>query len=161
MAKPPIHDAEWRSVAPTYIWVEVVSGVIWTVISLIVTGILFAVREDTSFAWIIALAIAVVFLIGTIMNAFYARSIRYALREDDLLVKRGVMSQEIVAVPYGRMQVVDVERSFFQRMFGLSELTMVTAASGAKANIPGLKQADADELRDHLVRVAESRRAGL
>ena len=47
------------------------------------------------------------------------------------------------------------------RAFGLAELKFVTAAASTGILIPGLPLARAEELRDHLVAVAETRRAGL
>ena len=47
----------------------------------------------------------------------------YAEREDDLLVRRGVMFSRLSVVPYGRMQFIDVtagplERSLVWRRYG-------------------------------------------
>ena len=71
------------------------------------------------------------------------------------------MFLRMVAVPYGRMQLVDINRGPLSRALGLSELKFVTAAASTGITIPGLLADDAEELRDHLVAVAESRRAGL
>ena len=38
------------------------------------------------------------------------RSIGYAEREDDLLIRRGIFFQRTLVVPYGRMQYVDIAR---------------------------------------------------
>ena len=43
----------------------------------------------------------------------------------------------------------------------LAEVKLVTAASASNVAVPGLPMADAEELRDRLVELAESRRAGL
>jgi membrane protein YdbS with pleckstrin-like domain len=83
------------------------------------------------------------------------------LRDDDLLFRKGIMFQRFVAVPYGRMQLVDVNRGPLDRGLGLSELKFVTAAAATGVTIPGLPEAEAEELRDRLVALAESRRAGL
>jgi uncharacterized protein len=64
-------------------------------------------------------------------------------------------------VPYGRMQLVDINRGPIARLCGLSELKLVTAAAGSGVLIPGLPEATAEELRDSLVALAETRRAGL
>ena len=45
--------------------------------------------------------------------------------------------------------------------FGLADLKFVTAAASTNVAIPGLPEGDAAELRDRLVELAESRRAGL
>jgi uncharacterized protein len=71
------------------------------------------------------------------------------------------MFLRFVAVPYGRMQLVDINRGPVDRFLGLSELRFVTAAASTGVTIPGLEAAEADALRDRLVALAESRRAGL
>jgi membrane protein YdbS with pleckstrin-like domain len=89
------------------------------------------------------------------------RSIGYQLRDDDLLFRRGIMFHRVVSVPYGRMQLIDVNRGPVARFLGLAELRFVTAAAATGVTIPGLPDADADSLRDALVSLAETRRAGL
>jgi membrane protein YdbS with pleckstrin-like domain len=106
-------------------------------------------------------AVAVVALINLALTPRRVKAIGYQLREDDLLFRRGIMWQRFVAVPYGRMQLVDINRGPIARSLGLSELKFVTAAAAAGVTIPGLVESEADELRDHLVLLAESRRAGL
>ena len=46
------------------------------------------------------------------------RAIGYQLRDDDLLFRRGIMFQRFVAVPYGRMQLVDINRGPLARASG-------------------------------------------
>jgi membrane protein YdbS with pleckstrin-like domain len=89
------------------------------------------------------------------------RAIGYQLRTDDLVFRRGIVFRRQVAVPYGRLQLVDVSRGPISRLLGLSELRLVTAAVSTGVSIPGLPQAEAEQLRDHLISVAETRRAGL
>lgn len=71
------------------------------------------------------------------------------------------MFNSMTAVPYGRMQTVSMHRGPIDRMLGLASLRMSTASAGASVSIPGLPLAEAERLRDHLIRVAETRRAGL
>ena len=59
------------------------------------------------------------------------------------------------------MQLVDINRGPLDRAVGLSELKFVTAAAATGVVIPGLVASDAEELRDRLVQLAETRRAGL
>ena len=90
-----------------------------------------------------------------------ARSIGYQLRQDDLVFRRGILWQRFVAVPYGRMQLIDITHGPLDRGFGIAQLKFVTAAAATGVVIPGLEQSTAETLRDHLVEVAESRRTGL
>jgi membrane protein YdbS with pleckstrin-like domain len=86
---------------------------------------------------------------------------RYAERDDDLLVSRGVMIKRLTVVPYGRMQFVDVTAGPVDRLFGLATVQLHTAAAATDAKIPGLTSAEAQRLRDQLAALGESRAAGL
>ena len=151
---------EWRRVSPRFVWVDLVGSLIGMVVLTAASSLPF---------WICGvpglLAIpAVVLVAGATIAAFTPRRVRaigYQLRSDDFLVRRGIMFQRFAAVPYGRMQLVDINRGPLDRALGLSELKLVTAASASNVAVPGLPMADAEELRDRLVELAESRRAGL
>ena len=85
----------------------------------------------------------------------------YAEREDDLLVRRGVLFSRLSVVPYGRMQFIDVTAGPLERSFGLATVRMHTAAAASDARIPGLDRAEAARLRDRLAEVGEAQAAGL
>lgn len=85
----------------------------------------------------------------------------YTERDDDLLVRRGVAFRQLIVVPYGRMQFVDVTDGPLQRRFGLATVQLHTAAAKTDARIPGLAPAEAARLRDRLAARGESRAAGL
>ena len=74
----------------------------------------------------------------------------YLEREDDLLVRRGLMVRRLSVVPYGRMQFVDVTAGPVERSFGLATVRLHTAAAASDARIPGLEAAEAARLRDQL-----------
>src|SRR5664280_2273725 len=67
----------------------------------------------------------------------------YAEREDDLLVRRGVMFSRLSVVPYGRMQFIDVTAGPLERSFGLATVRLHTAAARSAARIPGLAREEA------------------
>jgi uncharacterized protein len=89
------------------------------------------------------------------------RSWGYAERADDLLVTRGILNRQLVVVPYGRMQYVDVTAGPLDRRFGLSTVQLHTAAAATDARIPGLVPAEAARLRDRLAARGEASSAGL
>jgi uncharacterized protein len=89
------------------------------------------------------------------------RSWGYAERADDLLVTRGILNRQLVVVPYGRMQYVDVTAGPLDRRFGLSTVQLHTAAAATDAQIPGLVPAEAARLRDRLAARGEATSAGL
>ncbi|QEV19430.1 PH domain-containing protein [Streptomyces alboniger] len=86
---------------------------------------------------------------------------RYAEREDDLLISRGVLWREETVVPYGRMQLVEVTSGPVERHFGLASVQLHTAAAATDACIPGLLPEEAERLRDRLTELGEARSAGL
>ena len=89
------------------------------------------------------------------------RSWGYCEREDDLLVRHGLLVARLSVVPYGRMQFIDVEAGPAERLFGLATLHLHTAAAASDARIPGLDAAEAARLRDRLATLGEARAAGL
>jgi hypothetical protein len=89
------------------------------------------------------------------------RSWGYAERADDLLVTRGLLRRQLVVVPYGRMQFVDVNAGPLDRHFGLATVQLHTAAAATDATIPGLVPAEAARLRDRLAARGEATAAGI
>lgn len=154
-----IPEAVWQRVSSKYIISEFIGAAVGAVI------FLGAAWAFTLTGWPIAIwvliAVGVILLISLVFIPRRVRSIGYQLRDDDLLFRRGILFQRFVAVPYGRMQLVDINRGPLSRALGLSELKFVTAAASTGITIPGLPEADADDLRDRLVALAETRRAGL
>lgn len=151
---------EWRRVSPKYVVVDFVGTFVFAVIVVGATSVP-AVVSHNGYLFVLPAAFAVVFIVALAFVPRRVRSIGYQLRDDDLLFRRGLMFQRFVSVPYGRMQLVDVNRGPLDRAVGLSELKFVTAAAVTGVTIPGLPAAEAEELRDRLVALAESRRAGL
>jgi uncharacterized protein len=89
------------------------------------------------------------------------RSWKYAERDDELLVTHGVMFRELVVVPYGRMQFVDVTAGPLERSFGLATVELHTATPATDAKIPGLTADEAARLRDRLSTLGQAQAWGL
>jgi len=151
---------EWRRVSPKYVVVVAVGNLISGVVAAAVATVLW-VTGAIPWAWALLIAVAVVTAIMLVIAPRRARSIGYRMRDDDLLFRRGIMFQRFVAVPYGRMQLIDIDRGPVGRMLHLADLKFVTAAASTGVTVPGLPEDEAAELRDRLVALAETRRAGL
>ncbi|SDK62950.1 PH domain-containing protein [Cryobacterium sp. Sr8] len=152
--------AGWQRVSPRYVVVEIVGTIVGGLLACAAAAALWLMFE---FQWALyaGAGVAVIALVTLILEPRRVRSIGYQLRQDDLLFRRGIMFQRFVAVPYGRMQLVDITRGPVARWLGLADLKLVTAAATTGVAIPGLTEEDAESLRDRLVDLAESRRAGL
>jgi len=89
------------------------------------------------------------------------RSWGYLERDDDLMVRRGLLFHRLTVVPFGRMQFVDVTAGPVDRLFDLATVQLHTAAAATDARIPGLRSADAAQLRDRLAALGEARTSGI
>ncbi|OYN89538.1 PH domain-containing protein [Parenemella sanctibonifatiensis] len=94
------------------------------------------------------------------MDALW-KSHAYALRDTDLYLTKGVMFRQLTIVPYGRLQVVEVESGPIQRACGIASLSFVTASATTDATLPGLPPAEADDLRERLTALGEEQASGL
>ncbi|CAN5215406.1 hypothetical protein BH09ACT6_BH09ACT6_06100 [soil metagenome] len=150
----------WHRVSPKYVAVEIVSSIVTGVV-LSAASVFFIVVVGAWFGWWMLGAAVITTIILLVVAPRRARAIGFQLRDDDLLFRRGIMFFRIVAVPYGRMQLIDINRGPLGRALGLSDLKFVTAAATTGVSIPGLPEAEAEDLRDTLVGLAEQRRSGL
>jgi uncharacterized protein len=90
-----------------------------------------------------------------------ARAWAYAERAEDLYIRHGVLVRSLVAVPYGRMQFVDVTAGPLERALGLAQVQLHTATPATGAQIPGLEPDEAARLRDRLTALGQAQAAGL
>ena len=133
-------------------------------VALLVAAAVGVVVGVAAAAWEGSVSAVVVIALGVAAERFVRRRFHawgYAEREDDLLVRRGVMFTRLSVVPYGRMQFVDVTAGPLERAFGLATVRMHTAAAATDARIPGLDRDEAARLRDQLAELGEAQAAGL
>jgi len=155
-------DGTWHQISPKFVIAEVILRVI--LLAVIAVGAYAAttlLSQPWPWAWTVAGVIAAGILFELIILPRQARAIGYMLRADDIVFRRGILWQRMIAVPYGRMQLVDITRGPVDRAFGIAKLKLVTAAATTGVEIPGMTQDAAEALRDTLIDVAEMRRTGL
>lgn len=153
-------DGAWHQISPRYAISQLMQNGILLVV-VIVAAVVLALVLHQSWVWIPAAAFALLIVVTMVILPRQARAIGYMLRADDIVFRKGILWQRMIAVPYGRMQLVDITQGPVDRGFGISQLKMVTAAATTGVQIPGLTQAAAEALRDTLIEVAETRRTGL
>ena len=156
----PLGDGTWHQLARAYVRVQLISQGAFL---LVVLAAAIALQAFTGVVWhwIPAGVILLITALSLAITPRQARSFGYQLRRDDLVFRRGILWQRVVAVPYGRMQLVDITHGPVDRGFGIAQLKLVTAAASTSVTIPGLTQQAAEQLRDTLIDVAETRRTGL
>ncbi|EEP70709.1 membrane-flanked domain-containing protein [Micromonospora sp. ATCC 39149] len=150
----------WQSVSTDLIWVELLR--LAAFLGVLLLGL--AVGWALSGHWLFGAALGAAVLAGawrvvTIVRAVHAWG--YAERENDLLVRHGLLVRRLSIVPYSRMQFVDVSAGPLERAFDLATVQLHTAAAASDARVPGLRPAEASRLRDRLTALGEDRAEGL
>jgi membrane protein YdbS with pleckstrin-like domain len=72
---------------------------------------------------------------------------RYQVATDALELRHGVVRRVHSAIPYFRVQHIDVAQGPVERTVGLARLVVHTASAGTDATIPGIAAGDAEGLR--------------
>jgi membrane protein YdbS with pleckstrin-like domain len=151
---------EWRSVSPKLITVELIARAIWVAVFLAGLGVGWVLQPH--WAWPAGMAVVVCYAIWrSIVTVRAVKAWGYAERDQDLLVRHGLLVRRLSIVPYARMQYVDVTAGPLERAFGLATVQLHTAAAGSDAKVPGLPPAEAARLRDRLTALGEDRLEGL
>ena len=153
-------DGQWHQISPRYVVSQFVQNLVFIAVVAVAAGVLSAVIGEM-WVWIPAGVVILITVITLAVLPRQARAIGYMLRADDIVFRKGILWQRMIAVPYGRMQLVDITHGPLDRAFGVSQLKMVTAAATTGVQIPGLAQPAAEALRDTLIEVAETRRTGV
>lgn len=156
---PP--GVQWVAVSPRLRDLRRLLLVVWVVPITVLAAILLGTLVQTWVGVLVAVVGAASIGWGWVLIDRNYRSWRYAESADDLLVTRGVLYKQLVVVPYGRMQLVDVNAGPLDRRFGIAKVQLHTAAATSDASIPGLLPEEAARLRDRLTALGEARSAGL
>jgi len=157
---PPVY--EWKRLSPGYrslrrLTTALVIPILFS-LPAVVIGVLSGLWWISAIIWGLA---AVIVAIRLVLVGRTWRSWGYVEREDDLYITHGVLFRSLVAVPYGRMQLVEVQSGPLERAFGLATVTLKTASAETNASIPGLVPAEASRLRDRLTELGEAHASGL
>jgi membrane protein YdbS with pleckstrin-like domain len=152
----------WKRLSPSYrrlrrLTTLLVAPIVFTIPAVII-GVASGLWWISAILWCLAAVIVIIRL--ALVERNY-RSWGYVEREDDLYITHGVLYRSLVAVPYGRMQLVEVGSGPLERSFGLATVTLKTASAETNATIPGLTPDEAARLRDRLTELGEAHASGL
>ena len=138
-----------------------ISDAIWIVIAFACCFAPFAlvavIEPAETWAGLVALIVAAVFTVLFIVCVVVLPPIRYArwryeLTDDYLDIARGIFWRKRFIIPFIRVQNTDTRQGPVLRAFGLSSVTVATAAG--EHEIPGLGNEEADLLRDRAAELA-------
>jgi len=108
-------------------------------------------KDPETSAWPAALCIGVLLAIDTLICHVRARSYVIELGPEAVAVQHGVLRTVHETLMYGKIQDIVVTRNVIQRLLGLATVVLQNA-SGTAEVIPALDAADANALRDEILR---------
>lgn len=135
----------------------IVLTIIFACIALI--GVLCWIFDSSSHYWSIpyCLICLIVYVVMLLCDLFLLTPVRYArwryqLFPDFLEIESGIIWRKHVTVPFIRVQNTDTRQGPVLRAFDLASVMISTA--GTSLEIPGLRTAEADKVRDRAAELA-------
>jgi putative membrane protein len=110
----------------------------------------------------LAAAVLAVLALSALSGALEWLRTTYAVDGGRLVVERGLLRRSLTVVPVDRVRGVDVEASALQRLLGIASVRVDAAATGGRGDeavLDSVSAADAQALRDVLLRQAAAARA--
>jgi uncharacterized protein len=154
-------DVSWTPVSPKLATLRRLNAAIAAGLAAIAALVALGLTLGWLYGVLAVVVIALGFGWGWILIGRNQKSWKYAEREDELLVSHGIMFRELVVVPYGRMQFVDVTAGPLERAYGMATVELHTATPATDAKIPGLHPDEAGRLRDRLSALGQAQAWGL
>lgn len=154
-------DVSWTPVSPKLATLRRLNAAIVAGLAAIVALVALGLTLSWLYGVLAVVLIALVLGWGWVLIGRNQRSWKYAEREDELMVSHGVMFRELIVVPYGRMQFVDVTAGPLERAYGMATVELHTATPATDAKIPGLHPDEAGRLRDRLSALGQAQAWGL
>lgn len=116
-----------------------------------------AVEPDEAWIWMVIAIEVILCVILLALFLFVVPTIRYArwryeLSDEFVEIARGIIWRKHFVIPFIRVQNTDTQQGPIMRAFGLSSVTISTAAGSHV--IPGLDTESADKLRDKAAELA-------
>lgn len=144
----PVEEAGLTQLDPRYRTMLRIVGLIWSIPVLIAATVpAIAIADWSLYAAVPAFVIVALLIFRFPSRRWAARG--YALADERLRVVRGILFRSDTAVPFGRVQHIDVGQGPLERAFDLATLTVHTAGThNASVHLPGLAHEDALAMRE-------------
>ncbi|HET8838809.1 MAG TPA: PH domain-containing protein [Flavobacteriaceae bacterium] len=137
---PDYEKVDFQPISRKYLVKVLLSTMFFLVAILIGWGFLFYLNWNSTYIFGILFLILTWFVFA-FWNVFKLQNnYGFALREKDILYRRGFLVNKITVVPFNRVQHVSTTRGILDKKLGIATLKIFTAGgSGSDINIPGLK----------------------
>lgn len=147
---PNYEEVDFQPISKKYLIKNIVQTSGFMLVILIGWGVLFYLKwTPYIFLLLIAVFVWFIFLFWNIFKL--QKTYGFALREKDILYRRGFFVNKITVVPFKRVQHVSTTRGMLDKYLGIATLNVFTAGgSGSDIKIPGLTPDLALRLKESL-----------
>jgi putative membrane protein len=145
---------------------KTISSTIGYAVLLLVMGTAFAFAVASSildaYSWfesaiiIFFVLLLLIFILEYIYQRWYFATYFYDLTPDFIQVKKGPITPREITIPYERIQDIYVDQDLLDRIFGLYDVHLSSAAGGA-AHIDGVSKQAADGLREIILQTVKQK----
>ena len=148
---PQFENVNFQSISTRYLTKTLFQNFLLLCLALIGWAALFYFNVNQIVTLAIMIAIALFFIFKFWNTFMLQKKYGYALREKDLLFKRGYLIRKTTVVPFNRIQHASVSQDLLDKYFKISTLKVFTAGgSGSDIVIPGLTTELALRLKEGL-----------
>lgn len=138
----PVSDLYWRIILINL-------GMSLLIVGALVAGLLFIAPDLQSYLAVIVVLFILLWtgIFWLQKRAFERRG--YAVRQHDIIYRRGTIATLTTVIPFQRIQHVNVNEGVFSRAYGLAQLQIFTAGgAGSDIRISGLLHEDAVKIKE-------------
>ena len=149
-----VEEVPLHSVSPDYKRVQYyATAILFSILLVALLCAIFFWRIYTDLVWIVLLPTIYLLLLGLrlfLIERGY-KILGYALRERDILFRRGIFFRTLTTLPFNRVQHCEIAEGIIERSFELSTLHVYTAGGeSSDLSIPGLPRVTAERLKEYI-----------
>lgn len=161
-ALPSLSALPSEAISPAYrrlnLWLtSTIFGLIAVILAVVLIQPWFELHAPAPF--ILSLCIGGVLFIGSWIFTYHYLAdplIHYSVREQDIVLFKGLLFKDVICQPILRIQHIDIQRGPFERMAGLATVKVYSAGGSLHTlAIPGLPAESAERIRQFVLNHAD------
>lgn len=146
---PKYESVAFSSVSSKYLIKMNIQTGIFMLVLFIALGVFWFFQLDPMQSGLIFSIILIAFIFRFWNNYKLLQTLGYAIREKDIIYRRGFIFNKTTVIPFNRVQHASISRGVWDKVLGISSLNVFTAGgSGSDITIPGLEPEMALQLKE-------------
>lgn len=116
-------------------------------------GIILLVKEwknQPALIFQLFIALAVILGLAIIRGVLLYRSFKYVVKDEEFIVKKGILKKTILNIPLHRIQNISITQGFWQQLVNITTLSVDTAGSAGKEVEVYLDETTSNALKEFL-----------